>query len=96
MGHVVARPLAGDHRAAAWAEDAIAVMDAVGCGQAAVLATSYNAMSGLVLAADYPERVRSLVVINGTARVSWAPDYPIGARSPTLIHSRRSQSNRCG
>jgi class 3 adenylate cyclase len=63
-----------------WAEDAIAVMDAVGCGQAAILATSYNAMSGLVLAADYPERVSSLVVINGTARVSWAPDYPIGAR----------------
>ena len=63
-----------------WAEDAIAVMDAVGCEQAAVLATSYNAMSGLVLAAEYPERVRSLVVINGTARVSWAPDYPIGAR----------------
>jgi class 3 adenylate cyclase len=63
-----------------WAEDAIAVMDAVGCEQAAILATSYNAMSGLVLAAEYPERVRSLVVINGTARVSWAPDYPVGAR----------------
>ncbi|OBI94304.1 adenylate/guanylate cyclase domain-containing protein [Mycobacterium sp. 1245805.9] len=63
-----------------WAEDAIAVMDAVGCGQAAVLATSYNAMSGLVLAADYPGRVRSLVIVNGTARVSWAPDYPIGSR----------------
>jgi class 3 adenylate cyclase len=63
-----------------WAEDAIAVMDAVGCGQAAILATSYNAMSGLVLAADYPQRVRSLVVINGTARVQWAPDYPVGAR----------------
>ena len=63
-----------------WAEDAIAVMDAAGCGQAAIVATSYNAMSGLVLAADYPERVRSLVIINGTARVSWAPDYPAGAR----------------
>jgi class 3 adenylate cyclase len=63
-----------------WAEDVIAVMDAAGCEQAAILATSYNAMSGLVLAADYPERVRSLVIINGTARVLWAPDYPIGAR----------------
>jgi class 3 adenylate cyclase len=63
-----------------WAEDAIAVMDALGCGQAAVLATSYNAMSGLVLAADYPERVSSLVIINGTARVLWAPDYPAGAK----------------
>ena len=63
-----------------WAEDAIAVMDAAGCEQVAILATSYNAMSGLVLAADYPERVRSLVIVNGTARVSWAPDYPAGAR----------------
>src|SRR5262249_4184871 len=61
-------------------EDAIAVMDALGCGQAAVVATSYNAMTGLVLAADYPERVRSLVIINGTSRVSWAPDYPAGAQ----------------
>ncbi|OBI42903.1 adenylate/guanylate cyclase domain-containing protein [Mycobacterium sp. E796] len=63
-----------------WAEDAIAVMDAVGSEQASILATSYNAMSGLVLAADYPDRVRSLVIINGTARVLWAPDYPVGAR----------------
>jgi class 3 adenylate cyclase len=63
-----------------WAEDAIAVLDAVGCEQASVLATSYNAMSGLVLAADYAERVRSLVIINGTARILWAPDYPAGAR----------------
>jgi pimeloyl-ACP methyl ester carboxylesterase len=63
-----------------WAEDAVAVMDAVGCERAAVLATSYNAMSGLVLAADYPERVGSLVIVNGTARVVWAPDYPVGAR----------------
>jgi class 3 adenylate cyclase len=55
-------------------------MDAVGCEQAAILATSYNAMSGLVLAAEYPQRVRSLVVVNGTARIQWAPDYPIGAR----------------
>ncbi|MHA7653579.1 adenylate/guanylate cyclase domain-containing protein [Mycobacterium sp. ML4] len=62
-----------------WAEDVIAVMEAVGSEQAAILATSYNAMGGLVLAAEYPERVRNLVIINGTARVSWAPDYPIGA-----------------
>src|ERR1700693_3187823 len=57
-----------------WAEDAIAVLDAVGCEQATVFATT-----GLVLAADYPERVRSLVVVNGAARALWAPDYPIGA-----------------
>ena len=36
-------------------------------------------MSALVLAADYPERVRSLVIVNGAARALWAPDYPVGA-----------------
>lgn len=63
-----------------WAEDAVAVMDAVGCEQATVFAPSYTATSGLVLAADYPERVRSLVIVNGAARVLWAPDYPAGAQ----------------
>jgi class 3 adenylate cyclase len=63
-----------------WAEDVVAVMDAVGCEQATIFAPSYNAASGLVLAADFPERVRNLVVVNGSARALWAPDYPIGAR----------------
>ena len=62
-----------------WAEDAIAVMDAVGCQQATIFASNYTGMSGLVLAADYPERVRSLVIVNGAARTLWAPDYPVGA-----------------
>jgi class 3 adenylate cyclase len=62
-----------------WAEDAIAVMDAIGCEQAAIFAPSFNAMVGIVLAADYPERVRSLVIVNGAARVLRAPDYPVGA-----------------
>ncbi|AKN17028.1 lignin peroxidase LIPJ [Mycobacterium haemophilum DSM 44634] len=64
-----------------WAEDAIAVMDAVGCQQVTVFAPSFHAMNGLVLAADYPERVRSLVVVNGAARTLWAPDYPVGAQA---------------
>ncbi|HXO49695.1 MAG TPA: alpha/beta hydrolase, partial [Mycobacterium sp.] len=67
-----------------WAEDAIAVMDAVGCEQATVLAPNFHAMSGLVLAADYPERVSSLIVVSGTARALWAADYPVGARQSLL------------
>ena len=63
-----------------WAEDAMAVMDAVGCKQATVFAPSFTAMTGAVLAADYPERVRSLVIVNGAARMLWAPDYRAGAR----------------
>ncbi|HYR16112.1 MAG TPA: adenylate/guanylate cyclase domain-containing protein [Mycobacterium sp.] len=61
-----------------WAEDAIAVMDAVGCEQATLFGSSFFSMSGLVLAADYPERVRSLVIVNGAARVLWGPDYEVG------------------
>jgi class 3 adenylate cyclase len=63
-----------------WAEDAIAVMDAVGCEQATILAPTYHGMNGMVLAAEYPGRVRGLVIVNGAARVRWAPDYPAGAR----------------
>jgi class 3 adenylate cyclase/pimeloyl-ACP methyl ester carboxylesterase len=68
---------------ARWAEDAIAVMDAVGCEKATIFGSGLTAMSGLVLAADYPERVRSLVIVNGAARVLWAPDYEVGARLST-------------
>ncbi|RDH75696.1 alpha/beta fold hydrolase [Mycolicibacterium moriokaense] len=63
-----------------WAEDALAVMDAVGSEQATVLGPGWMAMTALTLAAEHPERVRSLVLINGSARALWAPDYPIGAK----------------
>ncbi|OBK22089.1 cyclase [Mycobacterium asiaticum] len=62
----------------AWARDAIAVMNAVGCERATILAPGFTTMTGLVLAADFPERVSSLICINGAARTLRAPDYPIG------------------
>jgi class 3 adenylate cyclase len=61
-----------------WAKDAIAVMDAVGCEQATILAPGFASMTGLILAADYPERVSNLVIINGAARTLRADDYPMG------------------
>jgi class 3 adenylate cyclase len=61
-----------------WAQEALAVMDAAGSERAAVFAPSFTAMTGLVLAADHPERVRRLVIVNGAARMLWAPDYPVG------------------
>lgn len=63
-----------------WAEDAIAVMDAAGSDQATIFGSGWSAMTALVLAADYPARVRNLVIVNGAARAMWAPDYPIGAK----------------
>jgi class 3 adenylate cyclase len=61
-----------------WAEDALAVMDAAGCEQATIFGSGVTSMTGLVLAASHPDRVRSLVIVNGAARMLWAPDYPIG------------------
>ena len=61
-----------------WAKDAISVLNAAGCERATVVAPSFTSMTGLVLAADYPDRVSSLVIINGAARTLRAPDYPIG------------------
>jgi class 3 adenylate cyclase len=61
-----------------WGRDALAVMDAAGCERAVVLAPNGGAMAALWLAATYPKRVASLVIVNGTARVGAAEDYGFG------------------
>jgi class 3 adenylate cyclase len=62
-----------------WGRDALAVMDAAGCDRAVVLASAGGTMPALWLAATHPERVISLMIVNGTARVGRADDYGIGA-----------------
>lgn len=65
---------------ACWAEDAIAVMDAVGSERAIVMGAGFTAVSALHLAADQPDRVAGLILVNGAARVLWAPDYEVGTQ----------------
>ncbi|OBG23804.1 adenylate/guanylate cyclase domain-containing protein [Mycobacterium sp. 852002-51057_SCH5723018] len=67
-----------------WAKDVIAVMNAVGCERATVVAPGFTSMTGLVLAAEHPDRVHSLVIINGAARTLYAPDYPMGSQIDTI------------
>jgi pimeloyl-ACP methyl ester carboxylesterase len=55
-------------------------MDAVGCPKATIFVSGWASMNGLVLAANYPDRVNGLVIVNGFARFSWAADYPFGAK----------------
>ena len=43
-----------------------------------------------LLAADRPERVANLVIVNGAARALWAPDYEAGAKATGPIPTRRS------
>jgi len=59
-----------------WAEDARAVLDAVGSERAALFATIETTPIALLLAATEPERVQSLILWEGTARVAGAEDYP--------------------
>ncbi|WP_293242148.1 adenylate/guanylate cyclase domain-containing protein [Mycolicibacterium sp.] len=64
---------------ACWAEDAIAVMDAIGCDSVTVLGSGFTAISAMILASDRPERVSGLILVNAGARPLWAPDYEMGA-----------------
>ena len=61
-----------------WSEDALAVLAHAGTEQAVVLASSGGTLPAVWLAAHHPERVTSLVLINGTARVGQAEDYGFG------------------
>ncbi len=74
-----------------WAEDAIAVMDAVGCEQATIFGSGFTTMTGLVLAAEHPERVRSLVIVNGARPRSLGARLRTGRRG----EPRRFVHNRC-
>jgi class 3 adenylate cyclase len=65
---------------ACWAEDAVAVMDAVGCEHATIIGSGFTAVSALFLASDRPQRVSNLVLLNAGARALWAPDYQVGTQ----------------
>lgn len=61
-----------------WMEDVGAVMDAVGSERATLVAHGHAAQMALLFAATHPERVASLVLMNGFARLARDDDYPVG------------------
>jgi DNA-binding SARP family transcriptional activator/class 3 adenylate cyclase len=61
-----------------WVHDAAAVMDAAGSERATVFGPRDASLHAILLAATYPDRVSSLIIVNGSARPSRADDYPIG------------------
>ena len=58
-------------------DDMIAVTDDLGCEQVIVLDTTVG-VPALQFAATHPERTAALVLINPSARLRWADDYPEG------------------
>jgi len=57
------------------AEDALAVLDAVGSERAALFTYGLGGPVAVLLAAEHPERVGALVMYASAARLLWAPDY---------------------
>jgi pimeloyl-ACP methyl ester carboxylesterase len=69
------RPVGAEQYAIdAFADDALAVLDATGTARAVLVAESCGALWGTVLAAGHPERVESIVYI--CPAVALAPDHP--------------------
>jgi class 3 adenylate cyclase len=62
-------------------------MDAVGSQRAALVTNIGGALMSIVCAAAFPDRVSSLVIVDGFARFLSAPDYPIGA-PPQVIEQQ--------
>jgi class 3 adenylate cyclase len=61
-----------------WVEDVFAVMDAAQSDRATLIAHGHAVQMALMSAATHPDRVDSLVLINGFARFSRADGYPAG------------------
>jgi class 3 adenylate cyclase len=56
-------------------DDIVAVMDAVGSKEAAVIAMLDAGAMACLFAATHPERTRALILFEAQPRMAWAPDY---------------------
>ena len=61
-----------------WLDDVVAVMDAAGSERASLVAHGHASQMAVMAAATHPDRIDSLVLMNGFARFSRADDYPAG------------------
>jgi class 3 adenylate cyclase len=61
-----------------WADDALAVLDALGLRRVSLLAHGMGVAPALSFAAGYPGRVESLVLVQGFARMTSCEGYEIG------------------
>jgi pimeloyl-ACP methyl ester carboxylesterase len=59
-------------------DDVRAVLDDVGSERACVFAHSDAGPTGMLFAASHPDRTSALIAGNTTARLTRAPDYPVG------------------
>ena len=68
------------------------VLDAAGSERAAVISNLGGGILGVLFAAAHPERVTSLVLVDGFARFQVADDFPIGA-PPEVVDKTIAQAD---
>jgi class 3 adenylate cyclase/pimeloyl-ACP methyl ester carboxylesterase len=74
-----------------WVQDTLAVLDAVPSERAALVTfENGGSLTALAFAAAHPDRVSSLVILNGSARTAWAPDYPSGFKAEEVEQLRET------
>jgi pimeloyl-ACP methyl ester carboxylesterase len=61
-----------------WADDAMAVLDAVGSERATIMGASQGGPAAIMFAATRPERTQALILVNTVGRIAQADDYPWG------------------
>jgi class 3 adenylate cyclase len=61
-----------------WADDARAVLDAVGSERAVIAGGADSGPTAILFAASHPARTQGLILIDTPARWAAAPDYPAG------------------
>ena len=83
-----------------WATDTLAVAEAAGSAEFALVATGHAGPAAVFLAAMRPATVRAIVLVNTYARLLRAPDYPEGIPSPlfdrfvdSLVDPRPAQAS---
>lgn len=67
-----------------WVDDLVAVMDAAESSKATLVVQGQATQMAVMAAATHPDRIGSLVIINGFARLARADDYPAGI--PETLH----------
>jgi class 3 adenylate cyclase/pimeloyl-ACP methyl ester carboxylesterase len=79
-----AAPVQGTASWEIWAEDARAVLDAVGSRRAVIWSTADGGPTAMLFAATQPHRTHALVLFNASARVVKDSDYPWGLSESDL------------
>jgi class 3 adenylate cyclase len=77
-----------------WADDARAVLDAVGSERAAILGHADGGPTAILFAATHPERARGLILSVTSARYAPAADYPVGVSVDAGRLTRQAYASR--